>query len=168
MNLQLFQCCLLNSFLQPSLTYRPSRNTMIQRRNFCSCSPVQHHSIKHVLAFLDTGKPSCLYATSTSYFPSHPCSHKSRGRSVGTATGHGLDDRGPEFEFVKGKDFFFSMSSRPALGRTQPPIQSVPGTLSPEVKLPGREADHSPPTSAEVKQRASIHPLSHTSSWRSA
>jgi hypothetical protein len=32
------------------------------------------------------------------------------------------------------------------------PIQWVPGTVSPEVKRPGREADHSPPTSAEVKK----------------
>jgi hypothetical protein len=41
--------------------------------------------------------------------------------------------------------------SRTALGPTQPPIQWVPGTLSLGVKLPGREADHSFPSSAEVK-----------------
>jgi hypothetical protein len=29
---------------------------------------------------------------------------------------------------------------------TQPRIQCVPGALSPGVKRPGREADHSPPT----------------------
>jgi hypothetical protein len=34
---------------------------------------------------------------------------------------------------------------------TQPPIQWIPGTLSPGVKRPGREADHSPPTIAEVQ-----------------
>jgi hypothetical protein len=34
---------------------------------------------------------------------------------------------------------------------TQPPIQRVPGVLSLAVKRPGREADHSPPPSAEVK-----------------
>jgi hypothetical protein len=33
-----------------------------------------------------------------------------------------------------------------------PPIQCVPGNLSPELKLPGHEADHSPPTSAQVKK----------------
>jgi hypothetical protein len=37
------------------------------------------------------------------------------------------------------------------LGPTQPPIQWVPGALSLGVKWPGREADHSPPSSAEVK-----------------
>jgi hypothetical protein len=36
-------------------------------------------------------------------------------------------------------------------GPTQPPIQCVPGALSLGVKRPGREADHSPPSSAEVK-----------------
>jgi hypothetical protein len=47
--------------------------------------------------------------------------------------------------------FHFSISSRPALGSTQPPIKWVPG-LFPGVKWQGREADHSPPTSAEVKK----------------
>jgi len=41
--------------------------------------------------------------------------------------------------------------SRPALGPTQPPIQWVRGALFLGVKRPGREADHSPPSSAEVK-----------------
>jgi hypothetical protein len=44
------------------------------------------------------------------------------------------------------------MSFKPALGSTQPPIQWVPGALSSEVKRPGREADYSPPTSAEDKE----------------
>jgi hypothetical protein len=35
---------------------------------------------------------------------------------------------------------------------TQPPIEWVPGTLSPGVKRQGREADHSTPASAEVKK----------------
>jgi hypothetical protein len=50
------------------------------------------------------------------------------------------------------KNFLFSKSSTPALGSTQPPIQWVPGVLSPGVKQPGREANHSPPASAEVKK----------------
>jgi hypothetical protein len=50
------------------------------------------------------------------------------------------------------KNFHFSMLSRLALGPTQPPIQWVPGALSPGVKQPGREADHSPPTSAKIKK----------------
>jgi hypothetical protein len=47
--------------------------------------------------------------------------------------------------------FLFTTASRTALEPTQPPIQWVPGTLSLGIKRPGREADHSPPSSAEVK-----------------
>jgi hypothetical protein len=50
------------------------------------------------------------------------------------------------------KNFLFSTSSRSALGSTQPPIHWVLWALSPGVKRPGREADHSPPTSAEVNK----------------
>jgi hypothetical protein len=52
----------------------------------------------------------------------------------------------------RAKNFLFSMSSRQTLGPTQPPIQKVPGALSPGVKRQGREADRSPPTSAEIKK----------------
>jgi hypothetical protein len=45
----------------------------------------------------------------------------------------------------------------------------IPGAFSTGVKQPGREADHSPPASAELeKKRGPIHPLPQTSSWRSA
>jgi hypothetical protein len=47
--------------------------------------------------------------------------------------------------------FRFTTASRTALGPTQPPIQRLPAALSLVVKRPGREADHSPPPSAEVK-----------------
>jgi hypothetical protein len=49
------------------------------------------------------------------------------------------------------ENFLFTTASRTALGPTQPPIQRVPGALSLGVKRPGCEADHSPPSSAEVK-----------------
>jgi hypothetical protein len=52
----------------------------------------------------------------------------------------------------RGKNFLFSTLSRQALGPIQPPMQWVPGALSPGVKWPGPEADYSPPTSAEVKK----------------
>jgi len=38
------------------------------------------------------------------------------------------------------------------MGPTEPPIQWVPGASSLGVKRPGRGADHSPPSSAEVKE----------------
>jgi hypothetical protein len=54
--------------------------------------------------------------------------------------------------YARVHNFHFSTSSIPALGSTQPPIQWVPGALSPGVKWSGREADHSLPASAEVKK----------------
>jgi hypothetical protein len=47
--------------------------------------------------------------------------------------------------------FIFTTASRPALEPTQPPIQWEPGALSLGVKQPRRRADHSPPSSAEIK-----------------
>jgi len=44
-------------------------------------------------------------------------------------------------------------ASTPALGPTHPPVQWVPGALSLGVERPGREADHLPPSSAEVRMR---------------
>jgi len=47
--------------------------------------------------------------------------------------------------------------SRPALGLVQPPIQCVTGALSPRLKRPVRKADHSPPSSAEVKECVELY-----------
>jgi hypothetical protein len=56
------------------------------------------------------------------------------------------------FEFRHGLEIFlFTTASRPALEPTQPPIHWVPGTLSLGVKRPGREAEHSSPSSTELK-----------------
>jgi hypothetical protein len=49
------------------------------------------------------------------------------------------------------KEIMEHLRITPAVGPTQSPIQWVPGALSWGVKWPGREADHSPPSSAEVK-----------------
>jgi hypothetical protein len=63
----------------------------------------------------------------------------------------------------------FTTASRTALGPTQPPIQWVPGALSLGVKRLGREADHSPPSSAEVKECVELYLHSpNTPSWRGA
>jgi hypothetical protein len=45
----------------------------------------------------------------------------------------------------------FATEFRPGLGSTQPPNQWVAGAVTPRVKRPWREANHSPPLSADVK-----------------
>jgi hypothetical protein len=72
---------------------------------------------------------------------------KEPGSSVSIVSGR------PGFDPQQRQRLFpLTSASRPALGPTQPPIQWVEGALSPGVKRPGRDADHSPPSSAEVKK----------------
>jgi hypothetical protein len=72
--------------------------------------------------------------------------------SVGIATGYRLDNSGWSSSPGRANNYLFSTSSRLFLEHTQLPFQWVPGTLSPGVRRPGREADHLPPISAEVKK----------------
>jgi hypothetical protein len=52
---------------------------------------------------------------------------------------------------------------------TKLPIQWEPGALSLRVERPGREADHLPPSSTEVKGGVELYPYSpSTPSWRGA
>jgi hypothetical protein len=63
--------------------------------------------------------------------------------------------------------FFLTTASKTALGPTQPPIKWVPRALSLGVKLPGREADHSSPSSAELKECVELYlHFPSTPSWR--
>jgi hypothetical protein len=55
----------------------------------------------------------------------------------------------------QGLGIFLTTVSIPTLGPTQPPIQWIPGALSLGVKRPHPEADHSPPSSAKVKNACS-------------
>jgi hypothetical protein len=80
----------------------------------------------------------------------------SRDSSVGSVAGYWLECPGS----IPGQCtiFLFSIASRPVLGPTQPPIRCVPGG-----KWQEREADHSPPSSAEVSKGRAIPPQPHTS-----
>jgi hypothetical protein len=72
---------------------------------------------------------------------------RSRDRAVGIATGYGLDDRGVGVRFP--------VESRIFSSPRRPDPASYPmgaGGSFPGVKRPVREADHSPPTSADVKK----------------
>jgi hypothetical protein len=54
--------------------------------------------------------------------------------------------------FPAAANFFpFATASRLALVPSHPPIQWVPGTFSLGIRWPGRDANHSPPVNAEVK-----------------
>jgi hypothetical protein len=76
--------------------------------------------------------------------------HKSRDSSLGIALGYGLKDRG---SIPGGGWEFFSSPPRPERLWGRPSLLSngYLGALSLGKKRPGREADHSPPSSAEVK-----------------
>jgi hypothetical protein len=71
-----------------------------------------------------------------------------RDSSVGIARGSGVLGFDSRREL---RIFLFTIASRTALGPTQPPIQCKPEALSLGVKRKGREADHSPPSSAKIK-----------------
>jgi hypothetical protein len=93
------------------------------------------------------------------------------GGNSGVANGYWLDDRAVGVRVPLVSRMFTSLYrsdllwSPPSL---KPPIQWVPWSLCPGVNRQGREANHLPPTSAEVKKSGSMKPLPHMSSWRSA
>jgi hypothetical protein len=72
------------------------------------------------------------------------------------------------FDFLGGGlgIFYFLHHFQTGSGPTQPSIQGVSGALSLGIKRPGREADHPPPASAEVKNAWSYTSTPNTSSWR--
>jgi hypothetical protein len=97
---------------------------------------------------------------------------KSRDSSVGIALGYGLDDWGSRVRFPVGAGNF-SLHHRVQNGSAplpaQPPMQWIPGAISLGVKRLGSEADHSPPSNAEVKECVELYRHSaNTPSWRGA
>jgi hypothetical protein len=65
--------------------------------------------------------------------------------------GYGLDDLGVGVQVPGGvKNVHHIFQTGSGVHPTSFPVGA--GVLSPAVKWPGREADHSPPTSAEVKK----------------
>jgi hypothetical protein len=75
------------------------------------------------------------------------------------ATGYELESRGSNLDRAR----FFSSPQRPdrLCGPLGLPSSGYRGALSPGVKRPGREADHSPPSNAEVKNGGAIPSLAH-------
>jgi hypothetical protein len=68
------------------------------------------------------------------------------------ATGYEVDERATGIQFLaEARKLVFSTMSRQPLGSTQPHIQCMQGTFSPNVKWLGCEANHSPPSTADIK-----------------
>jgi hypothetical protein len=84
------------------------------------------------------------------------------GSRDSSALGYGLNDR--VFESRQGLESFLSTTaSRPALGPTQSPIQWLSGAVSLGIERPESDAEHSPPSSAEVKECVELYLHSPTS-----
>jgi hypothetical protein len=88
--------------------------------------------------------------------------------AVGIATGYRVNYRGVGVVVPVGSRIF-STSSRPNLGPTQPPVEWVPGALSPGGKA-ARVVKLTTHFQLIPRSRklGSIHPLPHTPSWCSA
>jgi hypothetical protein len=82
-----------------------------------------------------------------------PTSRRSRDSVVGISIGYGLDDRGVWVR-VPVRERIFSSPRRPdrLCGPRNLLSNGYRSALSPGVSRPGREADHSPPASTEVKK----------------
>jgi hypothetical protein len=99
--------------------------------------------------------------------PTGPLPHVSRNSSVGIATGCGLDDRGVGVRVPVGSRVF-SMSSRPALGSTQPPVQWVPGLFPRGLSGRGVKLTTHLQLVPRSRKCGFINSLPRTPSWRSA
>jgi hypothetical protein len=84
--------------------------------------------------------------------------HSWTNGSVGIALGYGLDDRGSTVRFPVGTGDFF-LHHRLQNGSGAHPASYPMGTRGSSlgIKRPEREADHSPPSSAEVKECVELH-----------
>jgi uncharacterized membrane protein len=116
-----------------------SRPWQFQSRVFCICN------WKWIIAVLYASSYSTFMSLAANVWQVKLLNHSWMTIGGGSATypvtiGHGLDDRG---------SIPVTAVSRPVLGSSQPPMQWVPG----------RESDHSPPSSAEVKECMELFPL---------
>jgi hypothetical protein len=95
---------------------------------------------------------------------------KSEHNSVSVATGDGLDDWMIGFRFLAGAENFSLRHRVQTSTGAHPASYSIgTGVSPPGVKRPGREADHLPPSRAEVKECVNLYLHSPgISSWRGA
>jgi hypothetical protein len=83
---------------------------------------------------------------------------KFRLTCVGIATGYGMEDRVIGVRFpVRTGNFSLRHHIQTGSGAHPASYEWVPGVLSLGVKRPGREANQSPPSSAEVKEYVGLY-----------
>jgi hypothetical protein len=111
-------------------------------RPYTTLSSSLHSSVQFLTGFRNT----VIIVCATRY-------NSSVGMKTGSIPGRGK-------RFVSSAEHPYRLWDLPS----QPSIQWVPGALSPGVKWPGHEANHSPPSSAEVKNVEAMPPPLHTSS----
>jgi hypothetical protein len=121
-------------------SYKPFNKVKL---SLCLIKPYASHYTDAYKPFNNTHKPICRMTGLIIYTPSII-------RGAGIATAYGLDDREVGVRVPVGSRSSLLHVVEIGSGPTQPPIQLVPGALSLGVKRLGCEADHSPPTSAEV------------------
>jgi hypothetical protein len=82
---------------------------------------------------------------------------------------HLLNYHGPGFDSRQRRGFLYFTAYIPAPSPTQPPMQwvCIRGFLL-GVNRTRREGDHSPPSTAEVKNAGAKRPLLYTPLWRDA
>jgi hypothetical protein len=97
----------------------------------------------------------CLIRSVNNYFWFNKLSEP--GWHVGIATGYGLGDRGVGVWVPVGPRIFISPNRPDRLWGPHSLLPIGTGTLSSGVKRPGREADHSPSTSAEVQKNVDLY-----------
>jgi hypothetical protein len=145
---------------QPTLWLRAQSPTLV------TIKPATEHDYEPVPSTFQAH--SLKWTLSQEVIPPKFCSHtlsSEPGYLSCIALGYGLVDRGFE-PWQELGIFLFTTASRPALDPTQLPFQWVPGALFPGVvKRPGHEADHSPPSSAEVKEWVELYLHSPSTPW---
>jgi hypothetical protein len=110
----------------------------------------QYYSLHIYWTRQSTTKNKVLLTNNNVYLVIKFGSVRGRNSSVSTVTRLPAGQLG--FDSRQGHGIFLILTaSRLALGPTEPPAQWETGALSPGVEMPGREADHSPASSAEVK-----------------
>jgi hypothetical protein len=94
----------------------------------------------------------------------HVLLFRSRNSSVGITTGYELGGRASIPGRARNVSLLYSIQTGSKAYPASSPMGA--GNTFPGVKRLGREADHSPPSSSEVKNGGAIPALPHTSSWR--